>query len=171
MRSILAKLDELPDQLLLLGCAGLAAFVMVAHGGALLVRHLAPPDQAAMVTHIARYSLPLGGLVLATSIVGMLKPQWRSRILGLQGVILVLSSIALVAWASTLLVRGIPEGNFAWTPGFLTAWVCFSFYLMRRYLLPAGWSGAIYVPLVAAGITLPIDIGVLLRFLVKLASS
>ena len=165
MRAFLAKIDELPDQLLLFGSAGLAGFVMVAHGGALLVRHLAPPDQATMALTIARYSLPLAAIVLATAALAILKPDWRTRVLAVHAVILVVASFAFLVWAGTLLLRGIPEGNFAWTPGFLTAWVWYSFYLLRRCALPSGWRAALYLPVVAAGIALPVDLGVLVRFL------
>jgi hypothetical protein len=170
VRALLAKIDQLPDQLLLFGSAGLAGFVMVAHGGALLVRHLAPPDQAATAVSIARYSLPVAGMMLATAALAMLKPDWRTSVLAVHAVILVVSSFALFVWAGTLLLRGIPEGNFAWTPGFLTAWVWYSFYLLRRYTLPSRWSGTVYLPVVAAGIALPVDLGVLVRFLGKIAA-
>jgi hypothetical protein len=169
VRSILAKLDGIPDWFLLLGSAGMAGFVMLAHGGALLLRDLAPPEQARMATSIAVFSLPLAALLLLTAGAAALKAPWRRGVLAFHGVVLAISSLATLGWAVSLLLRGIPEGNFAWTPGFLTVWVGYSFYLLGRYAVSAVWRGAVYLPVIAAGIAVPIDVGVFFRFVGKIA--
>jgi hypothetical protein len=66
----------------------------------------------------------------------------------------------------------IPAGNFAWTPGFLTGWVSYSAFLCSRFAFRDVWRQRPvirYIAVIAAAVTLPVNVGVLLRFLAKMS--
>jgi hypothetical protein len=156
--------------------AGLSCFVLVAHGGALLLvlsgRVPAPPGYAEMVRTIAPITLPIAGLMLLGSAIGSVVPTARSLVLVFQAVVLGLASLAILVWAGSLVLNGIPAGNFAWTPGFLTAWLTYSAFLCGRFAMPGEWrqyAAVRYVAAVAAAVTLPVDVGVFLRFLLQMS--
>ena len=171
MRALLKRLDEIPESVLLLGSSGMAAFVLVTHTGAWLLRDLPPPEFAELVTRVTKVTIPTCLLLLTASGLALLNPRRRAGVLGFYGVVLSGFSIALWAWAASLLIWGLPEGRFAWSPGFLTAWNTFSAYLFRRFAIPAGVPGALYLPVLAAGATLPVDGAVGLMFFTSMAHS
>ena len=83
------------------------------------------------------------------------------------GWVLFVGGIAALAWAASLLVRGIPQGNFAWSPGLLSVLVCYSVFVVSRYGMPPALRtqpGCFYAPLVALAIAIPVDLGVFVTF-------
>jgi len=142
LKGLFERLEQIPDSTLLLVHAGLGGFVLLEHGGALLIvlRGTAPvpPGYAAMIRTLAPFSLLIAWLVVSGSVFGFVRPRSRRFVLAAQALILLLSGTGLLAWASRIVVGGIPDVNFGWTPGLLTGCVVYSVFLCARFVLPAG---------------------------------
>jgi hypothetical protein len=171
MRAFLKRLDDIPENVLLVGASGMAAFVLVSHTGAWLLRDLPGPEYAELVTRVTRVTIPTCLVLMGASALAIFQPQRRAGVLGFYGVVLSVFSLGLWAWAVSLVVWGLPEGRFAWTPGFLTTWNALSAYLLRRFAVPSGVPGSLYLPILAAGVTLPVDAAVGLMFFTSMANS
>jgi hypothetical protein len=174
MKWLLDQLDKVPEPVLLVLNALMAGFVWLAHGGALLLTYLkkspVPPDQVEMIRTMAAFTLPLAGVTALASGVALWRARVRPLCLACQAVVLLGSAAALLAWAVSVLVRGIPEGNFSWSPGLLTGWVTYSTFLFVRYGVPAGWRTPRlrYLPFAVLALSLPVDVGVFFRLLLKM---
>jgi hypothetical protein len=102
----------------------------------------------------------------------MVWPISRRLVLPFQAIVLLLSGVALLVWAGGIVIHGIPAGNFAWTPGFLTGWVAYSAFLCGRFACRDAWRqrpAIRYIAVIAAAVALPVDVGVLLRFVAKMS--
>jgi len=170
------RLEKIPDSTLLLVNAGLGGFVLLAHGGALLIvlrgRAPVPPDYAAMTRTLAPFSLLIAWLVVSGSVFGFVRPRGGRFVLAAQALILLLSGTGLLAWASRIVVEGIPDVSFGWTPGLLTAWVVYSVFLCARVVLPARWRqypSLAYLVVAACVLTVPVDLGVFIRQIAKMS--
>jgi hypothetical protein len=177
LATLLAELERVPERAMLLVNAGLGAFVFVAHGGALLLvlggRVPIPPDYAALVRTLVPFTLPIAGLVTVGSVVALVWQATRRVVLCLQAILLLFFGVGLLAWSVSILIQGIPPGNFAWTPGFLTLWVTYAVFLTVRFALPdtpRKHPSARYVIVLAAVVALPVDLGVFLRFLLRITA-
>lgn len=171
LRALGEKLDTIPEPVLLLGNAGLAGFVMLAHGGALLLTYFQPHPDVQMIRTLAACSLPLSILVIVSAALAWLKPRLRSRVLAMHGVVLVVSAILLLGWAAKILATGIPTGNFSWSPGLMSGWVWYAFYILRRYTLPASvrqTTVGFYLHFIALATALPVDLGVFMRLAARM---
>jgi hypothetical protein len=174
MRAIIGELAKIPEIVLLGINAAIGTFVFLAHGGALLLilsrKIPVPPDYEAMVRTMVPVTLPIASFVVLGSLVGIAWPKARLWVLSLQGIVLFVAGAALLGWAVTLVIHGIPVGNFAWTPGLLTGWIAYSSFLLARFSL-RGWreDKVRYMPLIAAAIALPVDAAVFLRLLGKMS--
>lgn len=176
VKALFERLETIPEPAILLVNAGLGGFVLLAHGGALLLvlsgKVPAPPGYADLVRTMVPFTLPIAGLVLTGSAIGMVWPTARRVVLPLQAIILVLSGVALLIWAGGIVIHGIPAGNLAWAPGFLTGWVAYSGFLCGRFVFRAAWRqhpAIRYIAVIAAAVALPVDVGVFLRFLAKMS--
>ena len=178
LRRLLEQLAKMPETAFLLVNAGLAGFVGFAHGMALLFILSGGDDTAfpagfdVQIRRIAAISLPMAALTLVSSGAGLARPALRPAILGAQAIVVLVSGLVMLGWGVTLVVRGLPPGNFGWTPGLLTAWVAYGFLSTARFVLPRSWAGhrtVIYAPVAGALLTAPIDVGVFLRLLVVVA--
>jgi len=176
MRNLLEQLYAIPAWLILGVNAALGALTFVAHGGALLLvlaGFPAPPDYVASVRSMVPITLPVAALVVAGSAVALLSPRTRAFVLAGQAAVRGLGALLLAGCAAILVVRGVPAGNFMWTPGFLSATVAYGVYLACRFILrpecPPG--KVIYAPAFAALLALPIDCGVFVRVTGRIASS
>jgi hypothetical protein len=176
MASMMDQLERIPEPALLVLNAAMGGFVLVAHGGALLLmlsgKVPVPPGYAAMVHTIVPFTLPVAALVVVGSALGALSSRVRSFVLCFQAIVLFGGGIALLGWATGLVFNGIPPGNFAWTPGFLTGWVAYSAFLCSRFAVRPEWkqfAAVRYWPIICAVGALPVDVGVLVRFVAGLA--
>ena len=171
LRGLLGKLDRVPESVWLWGNVALAFFVALAHGGALAVTFAKPTPIADEIRQLAMISLPIAGIVILTAAAALIGTNWRRRVLGIHGIVLAGSAAALLVWSSGILLAGIPDGNFSWWLGFLTAWVVYSFFILSRFTLPVALrihAAILYAPLVALVVALPIDIGVFIRLVGKM---
>lgn len=168
VRALMAKVDNLPERVLLWTNVALACLVGVSHGGALAITYVKPTPDAEGIRLLASISLPSASLIVLTAAIALVKADLRRITLGLHGWILAAGSAAALAWAGSLLVRGIPQGSFGWSPGLLTVMVCYSVFVASRYGAP-GRLRALpvlnYAPLLALAISLPIDVGVFIKLL------
>jgi hypothetical protein len=168
LRAALSNVDRVPEHVLLWVNVALACFVALAHGGALALTYAKPTPDAESIRQLALISLPLATLVILTAVAALFRGDYRKPTLGLHGWILVASAVAALVWASSLLYHGIPKGNFAWTPGLMSVWACYSVFVASRFGVPSslrGRLGVFYSPLVALAIALPIDVGVFVQFI------
>ena len=170
------KLENVSASVVLRVNAGLGAFVFIAHGAALLLvlggRVPVPPASAAFIRAFAPFTLLTAWLVIIGSALGEVRPGGQRVVLRAQALILFTFGIGLLAWAGSVLIEGIPEGNFGWTPGMLTCWVAYSVFLCARFAFPRWQSrkAAVYV-VVAVAAALPIDVGVFLRLIAKMIAT
>ncbi len=157
------QLDGIPDWFVLLVNCAFAAFVMLAHGGALVISRAQESPDARSVEELARWSLPIAGLCLVAGLVALLRPSVRGPVLGGHGLAFASGALALLGWAVAILVNGIPDGNFSWGAGFLSLTVGWAFYVFRRFTLPERireYAVGYYLHLLALLAALPVDLGV-----------
>jgi hypothetical protein len=168
LRTLLGKVDGIPEHAFLWVNVGLACFVALAHGGALAITYAKPTPEAEDIRQLAMFSLPIAAAVIVTAALALIQGGARRRVLAVHGYVLAGSAAAMLLWALDILLKGIPEGNFSWSPGLLSAWVCYSFFVLCRFSLPDGvrnHAAILYTPLVALVIALPIDVGVFIRLM------
>jgi hypothetical protein len=145
----------------------LAAFVLVAHGGALLVSAQRGHPDAEDIRRLAQLSVPLSALVLAGSIVAWLRPSAGAIVLRAQAIAGLLLALYLALWAVQLLLASELPPHFVWTPGFLTAIVYYVAVLFTAHLagarIPDGRRHLI--PGVAVLVAVALDVTVLVKAL------
>jgi hypothetical protein len=168
----LDQLEQLPERLILVVNGVLGAFVALAHGGALVLIQAgvpAPLEYVESVRQLVPYTLPIAAVVVLSTGLGLLFPRLKRVVLIGQAIVLCGGTAALLSWALKVAAWGIPEGNFAWTPGLLTVLAAYSAYLTARFVLRAKWQlrQLRYAPVVAAVLVIPVDIAVFLRLAAK----
>ncbi|NQT93806.1 MAG: hypothetical protein HQ559_13690 [Lentisphaerae bacterium] len=167
------KLDAIPEQVPLIVNLCIAGFVGLAHGGALAIALTKEQDQLASVKPLASISLPLAGLIIITSIVALLARRSRRAILGTHAVILTLGAAAMLAWAASILIDGIPKvSSFSWSPGMMTFLCVYPVYLLRRTVL-AGQLSRPMVKYLHVGVLLValfVDVGVFVKLMSRFSS-
>lgn len=173
LRNTLSSADASPPHLVLWINAGLAAFVALAHGGALMLSRMQPQPQGMDVKRVASVSLPLAALVLVTALLALGLRRIRPQVLALHGVIFLFAAAVQVVWGGSLLINGIPEGNFSWSVGIFTAIATYAVFVHTRFAIPARMRSApviFYAPVIALVVAALIDIGVIIRFAHGLSS-
>jgi hypothetical protein len=166
LRALLGKADAIPEQALLWVNVALAGVVALSHGGALALTYSRPTPDAESIRQIAMFSLPIAAIVVVTAAIALFRADLRHRVLGIHGIVLAGSAMALLLWAGDILVRGIPEGGFSWGVGLLSAWVAYSFFILCRFSVPVALRShplIFYTPFFALVVALPIDVGVFIR--------
>ncbi len=166
LRALLIKVNGIPEHGLLWANVGLACFVALAHGGALAISLSKPTPNTEGIRHLAMFSLPIALIVITSAGLALVLPKWRGRVLGIHGYVFSASAVALLLWALNLLVNGLSQGNFTWSVGFLSAWVCYSVLLAGRFSVPPNLrthEAVFYAPAAALLLSLPLDVGVFIR--------
>jgi hypothetical protein len=166
LRRLRGKADSIPENVLLWINAGMACFVALAHGGALAITYAKPTSNAEDIRELALFSLPLAAVVIVTAAIALFRLRIRRQVLGIHGFIVAGSAAALLLWAFGILLKGIPEGNFSWSVGLLTAWVGYSVFVLCRFSLPLRLrthTAILYAPLMALVVAAVVDVGVLVR--------
>ena len=168
LRALLIRIDSVPERALLWVNTGLACFVALAHGSALALTYSNPTPEADEIRQLAAISLPMAAAVIVTAFTALIRPNLRRSMLAVHGFVLVASAIYLLLWAVHILIEGTPKGNFSWSVGFPTVWVCYSFFVLSRFSLPSRvrvWPAVYYAPLLALAVAAPIDVGVFVQML------
>ena len=135
IKKLIDWLDRIPEIALLIVNICIAGFVGLSHGGALALAVVTKAEDLAQIQSLARVSLPLAGLVFVTSIVALVWRQSRTPIMATQAVILCVGAGSLLVWSTSILISGLPKGNFAWSPGLMALFCTYPVYLLRRTLL------------------------------------
>jgi len=164
------KLDVIPEYVPLIVNLCIAGFVGLAHGGALAIAITQEADQLDFIRPMASVSLPLAGLIIISSIIALLWRRSRRAILGAHAVILTIGAVAMLAWATSILIKGIPKASrFGWSPGMMTFLCVYPVYLLRRTILARYLTLAVvkYLHVAVLVFALIVDVGVF----VKLVSS
>jgi hypothetical protein len=167
LRALLVKADAIPERTILWVDLALAGFVGLAHGGALAITYVEPTPNTSSIRLLASISLPAVAVLATSGIAGLLRQSLRRTALAVHGVILALGSLATVLWAATLLIDQIPEGNFSWSPGFMSAIVTYGIFVFSRFGVPTDMrarSAFFYAPVAALLVSVPIDLAVFTQF-------
>jgi hypothetical protein len=165
---IIHKIDQIPEGLLLAINICFAVFVILAHGGALAIAYYTDAEAFDKILPLARVTLPLAFFILFSAIVAFSWKKSLQLILSCHAAILTVGAFAMLAWAASILIQGIPKGRFAWTPGFLTLFAVYPVYLLRRTLLKGMIlkSKALnYLHVIVFVIALVLDIGVFFKLM------
>jgi hypothetical protein len=78
------------------------------------------------------------------------------------------AGVVTVLWAISILIRGMPDGKFVWSVGMMSALVAYAFFVASRYSIPKRLRAraiVFYAPLLALGISIPIDAAVFVKTL------
>jgi hypothetical protein len=149
----------------------IACLIAVAHGGALWLAISANSPDAQEIRPLATVSVPIAAFVILSAVAGLIRPESRPHVLAMHGLVLLVGVLVLLGWAATLLIGGLPKGNFSWSPGLLSASVFYAFLVFCRFTLSArvkALPGVYWVPLVALFLAVPVDVGIIIRFFVEL---
>ena len=73
MRTLLAKVDSVPERVLLWINAALACLIGLAHGGALAITYAKPTPGAEGIRQLASVSLPVAALIALTAAVALVR--------------------------------------------------------------------------------------------------
>jgi hypothetical protein len=147
--------------------AVLAAFVLFAHGGALLVSVQQSHPDAGDIQRLAQVSVPLAALVLFGSVFAWLRPSVTAVVLRGQALVGLLLALYFTLWAvQLLLARELPP-HFVWTPGFLTAIVYYTAVLFVAHVAGSSLASGPRqsIPGVAALFGVALDVSVLIKAL------
>jgi len=173
LRTLLTKIDTLRPKVFLWANLGLSAFVALAHGGALLAVRAKPIPDAGAIERIAAVSLPLAGLIGCSAAAALFWKPLQSLTLGFHGIVLAAAAMFELAWGVSLVLNGVPAGNFSWSVGLFSASVCYSALVLSRFSVPTQYrsSALVYfIPVVALAIAVPLDIGVFVRGVQQVAA-
>jgi len=150
------------ERKLLLVNAALAVFVAVSNGGALAIAASQGAPELPDIRAQAVLSLALSALVLAAAVAAWIKWVRPFLALAIHSVALGVSAVVLMLWAMKLLSTGVPDTNFVWMPGILTAWAAYAAVLGGRFLV-RDRSYTYYLPVLVMVVAAVLDIGVLAR--------
>lgn len=172
IRNRVQEFDAIPEYKLLIVDLCLAGFVGLAHGGSLAIALTNEPELLNDVLPLARISLPLAAIVLISSIVGIIWNRQRSIILSIHAIILFAGGSAALLWSVSILIHGLPEGSFAWSPGMLTFLCVYPIYLLRRTLLRSFLQSVLvkYIHVLILVIVLVVDVGVFFKALTRFSA-
>lgn len=166
-------LDVRSDWVFLPINSAVGAFVLLAHGGALVLTRLgkAPTFERSVPLLLASVSVAL--LVIVSGLVGLCVRRVRSMLLKIHAIVLSIFSTCALGVAAYWVVAGIPTGNFSWSPGFLTMFSVYPAYLLRRSF----WSRPLsthpllaMLPLWVGCAAFVLDCGVGIRFALGFSS-
>jgi len=132
LSKIVEVLDRVPEIILIIINICIAAFVILTHGGYLVLTYLQNGEQTSSGFDLIFVSLPLAILIFITCAIGFLKKELRGKILKVHAFVLSLGAIVCFFWATFILLGSFPEGGFAWSPGFLTFLCVYPVYILRR---------------------------------------
>jgi hypothetical protein len=160
------SLDTIPLRVLAFVNLGIAAFVGLAHGGAWVLASMDSSPEAIVIQALAPITVSLATSVAVSAVFALLRSSFLPKVLALQGILLAVGGAALFVWALSILLHGIPKGNFSWAPGMLTFLCAYPVYLLRRTILDRFCAGSVlarYAHLIAVAIVVPVDVGVFIR--------
>lgn len=168
VRAFLDRVNSLPERKVLWVNVGIACMIAIAHGSALSFSISGRTPDGEGIRTLAAFSLPIAAIVLFSAAAGLVRLEWTSRVLALHGFILAGAAVVLLAWATSLLVVGIPKVRFSWSVGLLSVSVGYAFLILHRFSLPGHLKTLPLVrdlPIFALLVAVPVDVGVFVRLL------
>lgn len=169
LAKIIKKIDQVPFIYLLIADLILALFVGLAHTGGLIIAIIQKSDMLDFMKTVAAISLPIISLIILTSLIAFVFKKQRRNMLIFHGILLLGASLATICWAISLIIFGIPATNFSWSPGLMSLFCAYPFFLLRITLLSKliekkFWIQ--YLHIIVFGLCLVVDGGVLVRFVI-----
>ena len=141
--SAVERMDRIQAPVLLWINAALAAFVAIAHGGAVLVNRFGKAPEISDAIPKLYVSTSLALLGLALSVVGLMVPRARTATLRVQAILLLVFALGMVYFAVDLIFSAPPPSEkFAWNPVLFAFVVAYPIYLARRVLLTPNMSAS-----------------------------
>jgi hypothetical protein len=167
-----AQLDGVSPTKLTLVNVAIAAFVGVAHGGALalVLSERVSVFDADGVKSLATVTLPLAALILVSSVAAAFHRRLLEDVLKLHAAVLLVGAVAAMGEVAWVVVNGFPSESVTWTPGLFTALMTYAFYLFRRMWL-SPWTCRSYAAMnlhwLAAPVALAIELAVIVRLFLR----
>lgn len=171
LRSVLVSMYNASPRKLLIANLIIALLIGTSNGLGVLLGHGAPGLTAEMEAAIVMFVLPGSATVILTGLIGLIFNSSRQWVLSIHAIVLGIGAVTLWVWALELVLTGLPEGSFSWTPGLLEVAAGYAALLICRFNLPDKLreNGRIYyIPIAVALLTVPIDVGILIRFVEKM---
>ena len=171
LRDMLANAYAAPPNRFLIANLVIALFVGLSNGLAALFAKNNVGLTGAMKEFILTLLLPGCAIVLVTGLIGLVVNALKATVLGIHAIVIAAGSIALCWWILGLVLGGLPPGGFSWTPGMFEAMVGYAAFLVCRFVLSDRMRTRpeiFYLPIVVVLTAIPLDIGVLIRFVEKM---
>jgi hypothetical protein len=171
LRTVLVSMYSTSPRKLLIANLVIALLIGASNGLGVMLGHGMPGLTAEMEAAIVMFVLPGTAAVILTGLIGLIFNSSRQWVLSIHAIVLGIGAATLWVWALELVLTGLPEGSFSWTPGFLEVAAGYAALLICRFNLPEKLreNGRIYyTPIVVALLAVPIDIGIFVRFVEKM---
>jgi hypothetical protein len=131
------RLDNVGLAWLLLPNGLLALFVLIAHGGALILVRAGKPHPFGESFQLVYFSIPIAATAIVLALVAWAVPHCRNVVLKIHTFILGCVSAFALWFSLDVVAHGIPSGAFVWDPILFAFVLAYPTYLARRTLVPA----------------------------------
>jgi hypothetical protein len=158
------RLDRISPTAFLWVNALLCLFVLLAHGGALLlVRAGKSPEMADQVA-IAYFTLPAALVSLGFALTALFRTEALGFTLKIHSIVLLGLAVYMAYFGVNLAIKGIPaDVRFAWNPLLFAFVVGYPVLLLQRAFPNHRLTAFRYAPLIAVGISVLISVAVYWR--------
>lgn len=131
------RLDRVEVGTLLWINGAVAAFVVLAHGGALVVDRLGESPKIAGQLPLLYLSAALGLVGLLLSLLGLAVVASRTAVVKAQTLLLLALAAGMVGFAFHIIAFGpAPDTNFSWNPLLFAFVIAYPAYMIRRTFMP-----------------------------------
>lgn len=132
LSKVVAGVDKIPEYLLFLINIVISIFVIMAHGGYLILVYVSDKEPVSATCILLFLSVSVSVLILMTSFVALVSRRSRKKILCFQATAFFMGSFYFFFTTSVSLVSILSEESLVWSPGLFTFFCVYSVYLMRR---------------------------------------
>jgi hypothetical protein len=160
------RLDRISPTAFLWTNALLCLFVLLAHGGALLVVQAGKAPEMADAVAIAYFTVPVALVSLGFALVAFFRTAALALTLKVHSIFLLSLAVYMAYFGLSAAIGGIPTGvRFAWNPLLFAFVVGYPVLLIQRAFPNHGFSTPAfrYAPLIAVGISVLISVAVYWR--------
>ncbi|MCS3748301.1 MULTISPECIES: hypothetical protein [unclassified Xanthomonas] len=163
LNSLMDKLDSISSLTMLCINSVLCVFVLLAHGGALLLVRTGKVPEMAQEVAIAYVSIPAVIVSLAFSALALIRREKLVAALKVHAVMLMGLAAYTLYVGLDVVFNGVPSGSrFSWDPTLFAVFLGYPFLLIKRAFPWSGFSRAPlrFAPVLAVGISFLISIAV-----------
>lgn len=135
------RCDRIDLRWLLLPNGFIALWVILAHGGALLLVHYGkiPASDYGRSLDEAYFTVSAASFVLLSAILGWFVPRARASVFRAHAIILAIFALFQLGYGLAYAINGIPRVKaFTWNAGAFAFAIAYPVYFARRVLLPHG---------------------------------